>query len=384
MGTGKKFPGVEARASGLRIYFRWQGKLCRESLGMPANQANMRYASRLVQQIKAEIKAGSFDYGKHFPDSDKATGLPTVRDYVDKWLRVQDHVADSTLRTYSNILRNLLTDNIGNMPIRQVAYSTVAEILADHPWRSMKSRNNALTPIKGVFSLAALDGAIGTDPAAPLKNAKHQKPEPDPLTLDETNAVLAYMAENEDIQTWSYFALAFFSGLRTSELIGLEWPDVDLRRGIIRVQRAQVLGKSKTTKTATARDVELNARSRAALERVKARTYLAGGRVFLDPITNRPYVGDKPPRLKWQKALKALGMRQRAAYQTRHTFASLTLMTGVNPMWVSQQLGHTTMQMTLTRYARWIPDQDAGKQVRVLDAAFGNTVGTNVGTKRGS
>lgn len=49
----------------------------------------------------------------------------------------------------------------------------------------------------------------------------------------------------------------------------------------------------------------------AALNRQKkACAYLARAEVFIDPVTGRSYVGDKPPRLVWDAALKALGTRQ--------------------------------------------------------------------------
>ncbi len=79
--------------------------------------------------------------------------------------------------------------------------------------------------------------------------------------------------------------------------------------------------------------------------------------MFIDPITGSPYVGDKPPRLDWDAALKALGIHHGNAYQTRHTFAALNLMAGANPMWVVRQLGHTTMAMVLQHYGRWIDKQ---------------------------
>ncbi|WP_349289958.1 tyrosine-type recombinase/integrase [Legionella micdadei] len=44
------------------------------------------------------------------------------------------------------------------------------------------------------------------------------------------------------------FQFAFFTGLRTSELIALEWGDVDLAHGIINIVRAVVKKQIKGTK----------------------------------------------------------------------------------------------------------------------------------------
>ena len=63
-----------------------------------------------------------------------------------------------------------------------------------------------------------------------------------------------------------------------------------------------------------------------------------------------------------------LGLRVRDAYQTRHTYATLLLMSGANPAYVAQQLGHTTMKITLERYARWLPRADNGAEIAKFEA----------------
>jgi hypothetical protein len=46
-------------------------------------------------------------------------------------------------------------------------------------------------------------------------------------------------------------------------------------------------------------------------------------------------------------------------------------MAGANPMWVARQMGHATMQMTLTKYSTWIDRADAGSEKSKLEARFG-------------
>lgn len=56
---------------------------------------------------------------------------------------------------------------------------------------------------------------------------------------------------------------------------------------------------------------------------------------------------------QWRPVLKALGARYRPPYNCRHTYATICLMSGMNPAFISQQLGHS-VQMLLPTYARWI------------------------------
>ena len=51
--------------------------------------------------------------------------------------------------------------------------------------------------------------------------------------------------------------------------------------------------------------------------------------------------------------LKALDIRERRQYDTRHPHATMCLMPGMNPAFIAQQLGHS-VQMLLSTYARWL------------------------------
>jgi integrase len=60
----------------------------------------------------------------------------------------------------------------------------------------------------------------------------------------------------------------------------------------------------------------------------------------------------------WQPPLKKSGVNFRKQYNTRHTYAS-TMLTENKPIaWVARQLGHSDIDMTLTTYARWIPENN--------------------------
>jgi integrase len=63
-------------------------------------------------------------------------------------------------------------------------------------------------------------------------------------------------------------------------------------------------------------------------------------------------------------------MRERNFYQTRHTYATLNLMAGANPMWVATQLGHANMQMLLKVYAKWIDGADKSNERGKIDEMF--------------
>ncbi|MEO5328090.1 MAG: hypothetical protein H7829_07575 [Magnetococcus sp. THC-1_WYH] len=80
-----------------------------------------------------------------------------------------------------------------------------------------------------------------------------------------------------------------------------------------------------------------------------------------------PWIDDNQVRrLVWEPTLKRAGIIYRNLYQTRHTYASMLLSAGENPMWVAQQMGHKDWAMIRQRYGRWIPEIDPGAGQKII------------------
>lgn len=84
------------------------------------------------------------------------------------------------------------------------------------------------------------------------------------------------------------------------------------------------------------------------------------------PSKNSEYVRQTSDLHKqWNPILKALGMRHRPPYNCRHTYATICIMSGMNPAFISQQLGHS-VQMLLSTYARWINSSSDWSELKKL------------------
>lgn len=151
--------------------------------------------------------------------------------------------------------------------------------------------------------------------------------------------------------------------MRTSELVALDWGDIDWIRNEVHVSRAMTQdakGKAEVTKTISGkRSIKLLGPALDALTAQKTFTFLAGLEVFQNPRTSERWTGDQPIRKTlWTHALKKAGVRYRRPYQTRHTYASMMLSAGEHPMWVSKQMGHGDWTMIARVYGRWMPNAD--------------------------
>jgi len=369
--------GIKSHGKGIQITFYWNGERYRPTLKIPPTPTNLKYATRLKAEIERAIGLGQYTleaYIQHFPTSRIARSAPakqsspTFGQMAVKWLAASSHLSNGTRVKYRQAL-NFWLEYLGEEQITSIQYSTIAALANSQGWGA-KNRNNMLIPLRRVMDTAYLDGVIQSNPAERVKNAKVQKEPPDPLTADEVDQVLEHLRKYHS-QIVNVVEFSFFTGLRPSEVISLRWGDIDHVRGLARVKRARTFGEEHETKTFKVRDIELNNRASAVISRQKEHTFLKDGYVFENPVTGEPYSEERPlRRAYWNPTLKALGMRERNFYQTRHTYATLNLMAGANPMWVAKQLGHANMTMVLTVYSKWIEGADKSNERGKIDSMF--------------
>jgi integrase len=374
--------GIKQHRQGIQITFYWNGERYRPTLKIPFTASNKKYAERLKGEIELSIAKGEYtleQYAKHFPTSRIARAIPketnskkTFNDLADTWKLSISQYAAGTKLNYSKAL-TFWSEKIGDMNIEDIQYSTLLSISNSQGWEA-KHRNNQLIPVRRIFALAMNDGLIAKNPASLIKNTKVQKAPPDPFTLEEVNLITDHLQKSYHEQIYNYYECAFFTGMRPEEQIALKWQEIDFNYGLARIRRVRTARVNReTTKTSSIRDIELNSRAMAAIQRQKKFTYMKSEFVFNNPFTDKQWNSEQAQRKRyWTPSLKKLGIRHRVQYQTRHTYATLNLMAGANPMWVSRMMGHTSMQMLLTVYAKWIDGADRKKEKNKIEALFDN------------
>lgn len=378
-----KLEGVDVRESSIRVLFSFQGKQRREPVkvegqALAPTAANIKYAARLVAEIKQQIAAGTFDYRKTFPDSKHApapaagvrTGDELFFDLIDRWWNLLE-LKPSTKKNYWNQKENFWKKHLPDKAIKAFIHSDIKGALRQGTWKSNKSRNNQLSIIRSVFELAVMDKQIKENPCDGLEHASFQAPGPDPFSLSEVSKILAGIAEHYSDQVLNYAQFQFFSGLRTSEAIALDWENVDLNKGEVKVDVVNVYDEEQdSTKTSTARIVKLPREALASLLAQKRHTHGIGGRVFHDPYYNEPWLYHRITRAAfWTTTLKRLGIRHRRMYNTRHTYATIGLMAGANPAFMARQLGHS-LEMFFKVYAKWIDGQNDERELTKIELAI--------------
>jgi integrase len=375
---GRQGLGIECRDSSIRLKFVLNGQTYRERLtlngvALPPTAANMKHAAFVAASIRRAIAQGTFSFAEFFPDSQYAQGdVQRFGKLADMWLESKGQLEAATRDQYRNAIalwKRLLG---ADKRMRDLDYRTLASVIGKHPWASAKSANNYLIALRGVFDLEYHGRTAADNPLIGVKNFTVVKKLPDPLTADERDMILQGLARY-DPRVLAYFTFAFYTGMRPEEMIALQWCDIDWNHKVARVRRVRTFRGSERdgSKTHSERDVDLVAPALDALRTMKPFTALKAADVFENPVTCQPWHDERSQRDHyWTPTLKLLGIRHRAAYNTRHTYATAALMAGVKPPYIAAQLGHSNTKMLFEKYARWINAADKGQERRALEAAF--------------
>lgn len=371
---GRAGTGVNIRPNSIRVTFTLEGKQQHQTLmlnGQPMapTNANIKYAERLAAEIREKIRLGTFSMSEFFPANGDSQAQTTVGQQLDNWLNAQ-RIEESTKAGYASGVR-FWKQSIEHKALRAIKLSDLLKVIAGRPDLSGKTINNYVQVLREAMELAVSDGDLKENPAAKVPPAKHQKTPPDPFTREESNQIIEELSAKHPGQAANFVAFWLMTGMRTSELFGLRWSNVDLASGAVVVAEAVVRGIHKdNTKTNTTRTVKLNSAALAAINRQKQFTYLAGDFVFHDPRYNTPWVDERAFRRSyWTPTLKRLGIRYRRPYNMRHTYATIMLMAGMNHSFCAKQLGHS-VEMFQRTYSKWIDGQQDDAEMARLEAAL--------------
>ncbi len=184
-----------------------------------------------------------------------------------------------------------------------------------------------------------------------LKNAQEAKAI-DPFSLEEIKSLI----ENApSLRLKAFLVVAFFTGLRTGEQLALLWDDIDFENKKIHIDKSLNLSGVITSpkNKPSIREVDLLEPVEKILKELKESEPANKKMIFLSiPKRTQEF------QLMFKKLLKALNLKDRKLYATRHTFASLMISQGEEAMWVSKTLGHKDLNTTYKTYSHYLPKQE--------------------------
>ncbi|WQX50204.1 site-specific integrase [Helicobacter pylori] len=213
--------------------------------------------------------------------------------------------------------------------------------------------HNLNANLKSFLAFCETEGFIEKSPyfAITLKNAKEAKAI-EPFSLEEVKTLI----ENApSLRLKAFLAVAFFTGMRTGEQLALLWEDIDFNEKKIVINKSlNELGQITSPKNKpSVREIDLLEPVEKILKQLKENEPANKKFVFID-MPKRSTMFQRA----FRSLLRALKLKDRKLYTTRHTFASLMLSQGEEAMWVSKTLGHKDLNTTYKTYSHYIPKQE--------------------------
>jgi integrase len=272
---------------------------------------------------------------------------------------------------------------IGALPLRSLTRAQLRSLyadLADHGGRgkrplSAKSVHNVSLMLSRAFGDAVEDRIIDSNPGARAHKLPSGRRDMKTWTGDQVHAFLGSVARDRLAGLWR---LAFSSGMRRGELLGLRWSDLDLDGATLSVQQTRIRGAEGlvygSPKTAKGRRrIALDAATVVALRahrRAQAAERLLAGSIWHDEdlvfcrADGQPLDPDSVSQ-SFERLSARAGLPRIRLHDARHTAASLLLAAGVHPKVVQERLGHATIATTLDTYSQVLPGlgEDAAERL---------------------
>ena len=238
---------------------------------------------------------------------------------------------------------------------------------------------NILVPVSRIFDHAVRRGLAPTNPVKALERGERPKVVREEMRVLDRHEIDALLGAAR-ARYRTLLATAIFTGLRASELLGLQWWHTDFAAGVVKV-RDQVYrtGERLPLKTEKARrDVVLQPALATLLRehRLASPHSQPGDYVFARP-DGRPMHPDTVRIAGLNKAVAAAklnspGRPRLRFHDLRHTYASLLISQGVDVAYVSRQLGHANITTTLNTYTHLFDHARNAQTVRDrLEEQFG-------------
>ena len=287
-------------------------------------------------------------------------------DWIERYgeyLKLEKNVSPHTLRNYISDLRQFeeYLDRRAKehdekaVAIEDVSVHLVRAFLASLAKQNKKSSiGRKLAALKGFYRYLVREKRIGEDPLALVATPKQEKPLPKFLSVDDVFRLLG-KTSGADILTLRDRAILeslYSTGVRVSELVGLEWGDVDFRLGVIRV-----MGKGSKERIVPIGEIALKALDAYAAEQALRWKRPAKGKhpVFLNSRGGR--ITTRSVARVVEKYLKAADIQVRMGpHGLRHTFATHLLNGGADLRIIQELLGHASLSTT-QRYTHLNLDQ---------------------------
>lgn len=254
----------------------------------------------------------------------------TLGVYVPEWLAAQQGTVKPSTYEQRRSLAEVHLDELGPYPLSRIGASDIRSLLQSRLKEGYATRTvrGILDVLRMILKQAHEDGHVERNVAEFVKPPKLEQAEPQHFTPEQVRRFLDAISADP---LASLYAVGLGTGLRRGELLRLHWRDVDLELRMVTVRQAKTSAGVRTVPLPNFAVVHLSARDRSP------------GPIWpVSPSWVTHHFAD---------LCRKAGVPVLTFHSTRHTFASMLLDQGVDPLTIQALLGHAKPSMSAW-YAR--------------------------------
>lgn len=346
-------------------YTYWEARITIGRDPGTGKQIQQSFSGKTQKEVREKMQAAAVavNTGTYIPPAKM-----TVGQWLDVWTaEYLGNLKPGTVTLYTNIIKNHIKPAIGAVKLSEL-----------HPHRVQIFINGvegvAASTTRIIYKIlhAALEKAVLLEyiPRNPSDNCVLPKPEPSAIKpLDDAQtAALLEAAKGTTIE--HLLTVALFSGMRKSELLGLTWDQIDMKKGTITISKQLadkrhrgnsifITPKSGKTRTITPAPSVLLALKAQRIQQSKLK--IKAGQIWNNEydlvftledgsIINQWRVGREFKRLLASAGLESENVR---FHDLRHTYAVNAIRAGDDIKSVQSNLGHASAAFTLDRYGHF-------------------------------
>lgn len=309
-----------------KVYFRVGNKQFKRSTRTSSKQQ----AEKIKILIENDIAAGLFSIPKYSPHLQKG-----LEEFVKEAIEFSETTkAKKTAERESRVLRNFV-NYMGDIPLSSINVKKIEGYkyyLKNERMFKSSGVNIELRHLSAAFSLAVKYEYIAKNPFKDVDKLKVPQKQPKYLTKQQAEMLLNSTKEDP---IYHQIFLSLCTGARASEVVNLEWKDIDLNNKTLKI-----FGKGSKERTVPIPKI---LEDFLVLERNKT------GKVCRKDIPANQLSKD------FRKCADRVGLNRFTFHNLRDTYASWLVQKGVNILVIKELLGHGDISSTLL-YAHLAPD----------------------------
>ncbi len=352
-------------------YTYWEARYTEGYDPGTGRQIQRSVTGKTQKEVAQKLKAATIaiDTGTYM-----APSKMTVKEWLDVWQKEYlGNAKPHTKKSYEGIIKNHIVPKIGAVKLSELTpiqvQRTINSIRSTKKTElgyevNPKTVKNVHGVLHSALSQAVQCGLLRANPADRTILPKRTKAD---IHVLEDEKLPAFLKEIEGHPFQYLYIVDLFTGMRQSELLGLQWPDINFAEKIITVKRQlQYLGSAHggyrytTPKNNKSRMIMLPDIAVQALESQRERQNEM--RRLVGDAWNNPdnlvFTNELGAHIKHdlvyrhlKRLFKRMGTPNLRFHDLRHSYAVISLQSGCDIKTVQENLGHYAAAFTLDTYA---------------------------------